>query len=267
MGQKIDYVENKLYFNSVRNYTAALLNAFDNVKRWVTKTDEDGNPYTDEYTIPITFANYEKFVALDDISADQIIKGNLNFLPRMSLSFDGMAYASDRMTNKFNYISRKWEDDDGSHLDLSYNSVPYDISFRLNIQARGLNEAFQIVEQILPKFRPTMPIEINEFPLFEEWVTTQVIKSDPEFEILEEFAETDINIINVSIPLTIRGNIYSSITIQGPIETMKLASYIWYGNRPDDGDERMAWFYQLSKNEEGTEWIVDKDLHFAPPRN
>ena len=260
----IDNVEQKLYFDQIRNYTLALLSAFSNVKQWVNK-DINGEEKTQEEVIPITFSNYEKFISLQDISTDQLTTGNYNFLPRMSISFDGMNKTPERQTNKFNKISKKYQDPDGTNkLDYSYNSLAYNIEFGLNIQVRGMTDAFRIVEQIMPHFNPTQPLEINEHPLFQEWTITQIEAQDPQFEILDEFGETDVNIINILIPLIVRGNLYSPITISGPIQSLILKTYIY---EKEINDNKLAFHYRLDKNECDTAWkdpaTVDK--HYAPP--
>jgi len=235
------------YFNSTQNYTLALLNAFDNVPYYVQERDEENNYVIDKiYKVPITFGNYEKSIILQDINEQDIRSGNVNFLPRLVLSFDGMTRIPERGTQKFQKFKKriplsslykgtaeysKFESGeviDKLILDMSYNSIPYDFNFTLLLQARGLSSATQITETILSYFNPSYNLKIKEFPLFDDLTSTQLLlTADPEFEIKDEFEETDVNIINVTFNLTIRGNIYRSIDYRGPIEVVNIFTHIW----------------------------------------
>ena len=161
--------ENVLYFNSTRLNTLAVLNAFNNVKYWVT--DSDGKDI--EKIVPIKFGNYEKSQYFEDLDIDDLKVGNFNHVPRLILSFNGMTKETDRDTNKFNKISKRVVTPAGEDkISFSYNSLAYNFQFTLILQARGLNQAFMIVEQILPLFRPSHHISIKEYPPFDrDWET------------------------------------------------------------------------------------------------
>lgn len=219
---------NRRYFNSTKNYTLALMNALNDVRYYVPFKEDESSEFTDKsFKVPITFGNYEKSAILEDIKEKDIVSGNINFLPRLVLSFNGMTKTPDRQTQKHQTFKEKVRYNDQDVLDLSYNSIAYDFHFTLLLQARGLTQATQITEQILSYFNPSMAIHLKEFPLFIEMTETQLMTEDPEFEIIEEFENEQINIINVSFGLTIRGNIYSHISYQAPIHTVKIALQVW----------------------------------------
>ena len=235
------------YFNTTQNYTLAVLNAFDNVPYYVQERDENNNYLIDKvYRVPITFGNYEKSIILQDINEQDIRAGNVNFLPRLVLSFDSIARIPERGTQKFQTFKKKipfssiakkgtpeYEEYkktgiDKLVLDMSYNSIPYDFNFVLLLQARGMSSATQITESILAFFNPSYQLRIKEFPLFDDFTVTQLLlTSDPEFEIKDEFEETEVNIINVTFNLTLRGNIYRNINYQNPIEVVNMFTHIW----------------------------------------
>jgi len=217
-------LKNILYFNSTRTNTLAILNSLNNIKHWVK--DEDGNDV--EKIVPISFGNYEKSIALEDIGVEQLKSAKFNVIPRLVLSFRGMKKAHERTTSKYQKIAKRVTGSDGRiSINFGYNSVPYDFSYTLTLQARGLNQAFMIVEQILPRFRPSYTIAIKEYPLFQDKTETQLLIEDPNFEIIEEFEDTDVNIVNVTFELTLRGNLYMPLQVQGPIKIVTLMNYLW----------------------------------------
>lgn len=232
--------KDRKYFSTTRNYTLSLLNAFNNVKYWVENDDNQK-----EFIIPISFGNYEKAIALEDLDMEIIKKGNFNFLPRLVLSFEGISKAPDRQTNKFQKLSKKICHPDTSlpALDVSYNSVAYDYHFTLLLQARGLTIASQVTEEILVKFNPSLNLEIKEFPIFLEPTETQILVGDPAFEILDEFSETDVNIMTVTFDITVRGNIYSPIELSGPLKVVKIFNHMW--DDEDYRDSKLASYYKF----------------------
>jgi hypothetical protein len=235
------------YFSSIRNYTLALLNAFNGIELYVNQNDEELDKV---FTVPISFGNYEKSISLEDINESQITTGNFNYIPRLILSFEGLTKAPDRQTNKFNKFSKKISHPDYSDkmLQVAYNSVAYDFSFTLLLQARGLTQASQLTEEILVYFRPTMNLNIKECPIFEEKTETQILISDPAFEINQDFEETDVNIISVTFDITVRGNLYSPIDMMAPLESLKLFLHIW--DQEDYHDSKLAYYYNFEKNDD-----------------
>ena len=234
-----------LFFNSVRNSTLAILNSLNNIQLY----SKGSNGELLSTSIPITFGNYEKSIRLEDLDQDQLQNTNFNFLPRLVLSFIGMTKNPERTSKKFEKISKKIIDDNGKVLlNYGFNSVAYDFQYNLVLQARGLNQAFRIVEQILPMFRPSYYIEIQEYPLFDRKTQTQLQISDPTFEILDEFESDDTNIINVSFELNLRSNLYMPLQLTGPIEIVKLLTSLW--NDQEEKAVTLASEYN---------WSVDQD--------
>jgi len=239
--------KNVRYFSSIRNYTLALLNAFSGVKLYINQEDSKLDKV---YDVDITFGNYEKSAILEDLNEKQITQGNFNYLPRLILSFEGMIKAPDRQTNKFKKLYRKiyHVDHKDKMLEVSYNSLAYDFNFTLLLQARGLTQASQLTEEILTHFNPTLNLNIRECPIFEQKTETQIQISDPAFEINNEQQEEDVNIINVTFDLTLRGNIYSPIEMKAPIRTIDLFIHLW--DTVDYEDSKMASYYHFEKDDD-----------------
>lgn len=255
-------LKNVLYFNTTRTNTLAILTSLNNIKHW-TK-DEEGNDT--QGVIPIKFGNYEKAVALEDLSEDLRTTGNFNFVPRMVLSFTGMTKAPERDTNKFHKISRRFKMASGSvALQFAYNSVAYDFQYTLVLQARGLPQAYQAVEQILSRFRPSYAIAVREYPLFDKMTETQLLTQDPTFEIIEDFDEFDVNLVNVTFDLTLRGNLYMPLHVTGPIETVKLSNYLW--DTYDIAESQAASYYEYDVCRfDGHIYNQSVENHIAPEK-
>jgi hypothetical protein len=247
---KLEALDRK-YFNTTQNYTLALLNAFDNIWYYVQERDEENNYLHDKaYKVPVQFGNYEKSVILEDINEFDITTGNINILPRIVISFVSMTKVPERQTQKYQRFSKRVQhpESDRIVLDMSYNSVAYDFQYNMLVQARGMTMATQITEQILKYFNPSMNLNIKEFPIFTDYTQTQIQIEDPQFEIIDEFEDTQVNIINITFGLNVRGNIYSDIGYQGPIEVVDMFLHVW--DEFNYNNSKLADYYKFDVNPE-----------------
>lgn len=74
-------------------------------------------------------------------------------LPRMSFEINGYVYDTNRMTNKFGSITYPNGISQGS-------PVPYNLNLSLYIYTKSSDDAFALVEQILPFFKPEYSVQI-----------------------------------------------------------------------------------------------------------
>lgn len=83
-------------------------------------------------------------------------------LPRMSFEITSMNYDPSRQLPKSNSFGSNITGDN-SKKNIFYSSVPYDITFDLNIYAKSQDDALQLVEQVLPYFNPQYTISVKPF--------------------------------------------------------------------------------------------------------
>jgi hypothetical protein len=83
-------------------------------------------------------------------------------LPRMSFEITSMAYSPERQLPKTNSFSTALSGSVNKRNEF-YTSVPYDISFDVNVYAKSQDDALQMVEQILPYFNPQYTVSVKPF--------------------------------------------------------------------------------------------------------
>ncbi|CAM0070980.1 tail sheath stabilizer [Vibrio phage F86] len=123
----------------------------------------------DQYRkVPITVSSKEQFVAAlnsQELNGDGMVANVSTMLPRIGLDMVSCTYDSTRKTNVSNRkLSQDYTADRPAQNRL-FNPVPYDFEFEVSIYTRHQDDAFQIIEQILPYFQPafnTMIKELNE---------------------------------------------------------------------------------------------------------
>lgn len=82
-------------------------------------------------------------------------------LPRMSLNVFAFNFDGERKLNKFFKVQAIEADEDTSVLERIMTPVPYSLDLELSILCKYLDDQYQIIEQILPYFAPSLALDIN----------------------------------------------------------------------------------------------------------
>ena len=111
--------------------------------------------------VPIAYGPKEKFLVR--ISQDPDLDRDIAIqLPRLGFEMSGMVYSPTRKltsTQKNYHILP-----DGDTVRRQYVPVPYDINFQLGIFVKNADDGVQILEQILPFFRPEWTSQVRVIP-------------------------------------------------------------------------------------------------------
>lgn len=191
------------HHNTLRKYVASMLSTFNELE--VQHTNSSGETITK--TIPIVYSTREKSRILSSETSEQLLSGNMNVLPRGSISLVSMNKTPERTTNKNQTIAKYKQDDT---IDYQYNSVPYSFEFELTIMCRGMNEATQIIEQVCPLFNPTVNIDVWDGTNLDEPTRIPVSLEGVNIEN-DDYNEFSDNVMILSFSMTIRGNLYPPI--------------------------------------------------------
>ena len=148
------------YNETIRNTVIGFGSLFNEI--FVSRKDSDGNE-TSRFKVPITYAPKEKFIRmLNEYSG---LKGTANerdistILPRIGFNIEAINYDSER---KRNTLSKRYTASSTSNqIKFEYAEVPYSIDFFLTIASRTMEDALQIIEQILAFFTPEFIVSIN----------------------------------------------------------------------------------------------------------
>lgn len=192
------------YNKTIRNTMAVFGTLFNNIK--IGRTGPNGTLINQE-RVPIAYGPRQKYLERvlqrPDLREDKVaIK-----LPRMAFEADAPVYDSERQLPKLHTAragnSRVWM------------PAPYRIPINLSLMARNEEEALQIVEQIIPYFKPSLSLRIRPVDgqpdiLDEIKITLQSIMKEDNYE--GEFTEKRVIIYTLSFDVLI--NIYGYIDPQ-----------------------------------------------------
>ena len=136
------------YHGAVRKYIIMFGSMFNDID--IVRYDKQGKR-TQTIRVPIAYGPKEKFLARlnQDPSLDRQVATQL---PRLSFEITDMSYSPTRTLNK---LQRNTSSGATNNLLTSqFTPVPYDISVSLSAMFANNEDAVQVVEQILPYFRP-----------------------------------------------------------------------------------------------------------------
>ena len=190
------------YHNTIRAYTLALLNFFNEM--YLQYKNSNGDLIT--VNIPIHYKNVEKS-ALMNMTEKQIISGNMNVLPRAYLVLNSLSRDLERQTSKLNKLSRFRN---GVTQEYAYQSVAYTFEYSVVVLCRGMSETAQIIEEVCPKFNSNVSIDVYDRKNLDEAYRAIIQLNSVSLEP-EEFEELSVNLSRVTFDLTLAGFLHEPI--------------------------------------------------------
>lgn len=197
-------------------YTAALLSFLRKIK--IEYLDENENLISKN--IPIMYSSKEKAKSLEFFNQKDFISGNVNLLPRGTLSLVTIMKREDALLNRNIKINKV--NNNGS-FEYSYNSVPFSFIYEFNIFCRGMSELTSLIEIIMPRFNPNLALDVYDVANLDEPSRIPIKLMDVAFEEVDGFSETSQNIWNATFSMQIDGNLYQNIKTINPLTEYKEA--------------------------------------------
>lgn len=168
---------NSFYFGTIRKYVIAFGNLFNDI--YVQRLDSNGNRIQ-TLAVPLAYGPKEKWLVRlvqdPNLDADVAIT-----LPRMGFEITNLTYASQRKLSSTLRNSRL-KTSDLDRVDTQFVPVPYDINILLSIFVRNADDGAQILEQIVPYFRPEFVTNVRLIPEMGIVSDTPVVLQDVSIE-------------------------------------------------------------------------------------
>lgn len=142
------------YHKTIKSAIVAFGSIFNDVK--ILRTNENDGT-TKEIEIPLRYISQEKGYARtrDDFGPQPDF---WQIVPRMSFWIpDAPEYLSDRNLNQLNKIKMPAADGEAPYY---FSPAPFKLTFEMNILTKYEEDMFQIIEQILPFFRPDWTVSV-----------------------------------------------------------------------------------------------------------
>lgn len=193
----------------IRSVAAGFGTLFNNI--YIARFDSDGNEVK-RIRVPLAYGPKQKFIVRIEQADPELIHRTESYLPRMGYELVGFEYDSSRKlqtTKKIPGISLS------TAHELRYEKVPYNLIFNLHVLTKNTEDAFQILEQILPYFGPDFCISFKNFPIDERAdVPINIVSVSTTEEYEGNFEERKVYIITIAF--VAKANLY------GPVNTSKI---------------------------------------------
>lgn len=144
------------YHSTLKKVVAGFGKIFSNI--CVVRVHANGTE-KERIKVPLTYGPSEKFLVRLEEDPD-LARGFAYKMPLMSFQIEQVQYDA---TRKLNTIKKNVQPVDGDQKRVirQYQGVPYKLTIKLSILSKYIDDANQIVEQILPYFTPAYTITIN----------------------------------------------------------------------------------------------------------
>ena len=147
-------VVNHFYNATTKKYIALFGTMFNKIS--IVRYDATTGAEVQRMVVPISYGPYQKFLAR--VNQDpELNRRTAITLPRMAFEITNMQYDGSRKLNSVKKIQAQINSDNTKKF--QYAGAPYNLDFTLSIMTKYAEDGTQIIEQILPFFKP-------------EWTTT-----------------------------------------------------------------------------------------------
>lgn len=142
-------VVNYFYNATTKKYIALFGTMFNKIS--IVRDDPNTGDSVQRMIVPISYGPYQKFLARVNQDPELNRKTAIT-LPRMAFEITGIEYDGSRKINSTRKIASLSNQTDMKSF--QYVPAPYNLNFTLSIMTKYAEDATQIVEQILPFFKP-----------------------------------------------------------------------------------------------------------------
>ena len=193
------------YNRTIRKIVVAFGSIFNDIV--IVRQNRAGTIDFEQQKVPLAYSPKEKYI--QRITNDPTFtKSILTTLPRMGFEMVGLNYDSTR--KQASTLMNCTKNAEGGY-NRQYAPVPYNFDFTLSIFTRNIEDATQIVEQILPFFTPDFTVTIKLNDDMEQKYTIPIVLNSVNPDIQYEGDFSDTRIIIWTLDFTVKGYIFPQV--------------------------------------------------------
>ena len=172
--------------------------------------------------VPIAYGPKQKFlVRLEtDPNLDREIAISL---PRIGFELSGISYDSNRKLNSAQ--KNTYDHTDKNFRKTQYTPVPYNIDFTMSIFVKNADDGTQILEQILPYFKPEWNMSVNLVPEMNIKMDIPTVLNSVDLEDTYDGDFQTRRAIIWNLNFTMKGYLYGPVSNQGVIKRIAVDIY------------------------------------------
>ena len=202
------------YYNQiVRKYIIGFGNLFNDI---VVQRLNSAGVRVQSIAVPIAYGPKEKFIVR--LAQDSNLEKEVMVqLPRMGFEITGMSYAGQRKLSS-TIKNARYDTSDNNRLRTQFVPVPYDIQILLSIFVKNADDGTQILEQIVPYFRPEFTTNIKLVPSMNIVMDTPIVLNSVNIEDTYEGDFLTRRALIWNLDFTIQGYFFGPVSTTGIIK-------------------------------------------------
>jgi hypothetical protein len=201
------------YHGTIRKYIIAFGNLFNDI---VIARLNTAGVRIQAIEVPIAYGPKEKWLVR--LKQDPNLEQNVGItLPRIGFEIVSLNYAPQRKLAS-TLQNAHLKNSDLNKLNSQYTPVPYDLNILLSIFVKNADDGAQILEQILPYFRPEFTTNIRLIPEMNVVVDTPVVLQDVSIEDTYEGDFDTRRALIYNLNFSMKAYIYGPVFSQGVIK-------------------------------------------------
>jgi hypothetical protein len=146
---------NYSYYEIIRRTSAAFGTLFNDI--YIRHQDDDNEDFN-YIKVPLAYGPIQKFLARIEQKPESRNRVAIT-LPRMSFQIGKLSYDSSRKSSSTQTFKAGYGPNN-TPANI-FMPIPYILPFELSIATKNNDDMFQIIEQILPRFRPEYTLSVN----------------------------------------------------------------------------------------------------------
>lgn len=187
----------------MRKYIAVFGTLFNDIS--IKRVDSSGN-VSQTIKVPLSYGPKQKFLSRT-VQDPSLTNSTAITLPRMAFEMPSLSYDSERKLNSLNKTIATYN----GNLGVMYGPVPYILTFNLYIICKSAYDGTQILEQILPAFKPDFTVTINAVPTMGVKLDMPIILGGVNIEDSYEGDYTTRRALIYTLDFTSKVNFYPNI--------------------------------------------------------
>ena len=216
------------YNRTIRKVVVAFGTIFNDI--YLQRYSKDGTTAYEKFKVPLSYGAKEKYITR--ITSDPSLTKSVNtVVPRISFDFTGLSYDASR--KQLSSLQNFAQTNSGT-LATQYSPVPYDFNFSLSIYVRNTEDGTQILEQILPFFKPDFTVTVDFIPEMNQKYDIPIILNSVSPTTDYEGDMMTTRLITWDLEFTVKGYIWPAVIstsglIGGAYSNVSAANGVSYG--------------------------------------
>ncbi len=233
--------------NFTRKYLLAFMTKMNDI--FIERYKGDGTVHK-YIRVPLQFAQasvqYKASTSQQTIKTFNDLKIEIeNVLPRMAVSLTGLDINTAKQLNKHTRFKGAAAE---NQVETMPSPVPYTISLEVTAIAKSMDDIFQIVEQVIPRFRPSQNINVKNITGYDS-DSLAITLNSLSFDVPEELSMFEKRMVTATFDFVMDANYYAIKINKGIIKTIQTD----VGLKTDDSFTKFNRFVLTGENIETPE--------------